>query len=430
MPPLEDTGNTEKKTIIFNASRNELFKLNENYKTFHRKVKIFWKLTVNKEEISSQLLKNCSLLILPGPQGQFEESEINAMRGYLREGGRMLVLLAESSQDDTGNINILLEEYGIYVNMDSLIRTHYYKYFHPKECYIADATVNTALYANKSENLNLIYPHGATMNVNKPSSVAFTSGSATFPVDRPLGAVYYNQNGGGRLVAVGSGHMFIDKYIDQEKNDKFRELLFEFLMRTDADVRMSTMDHDDLDALDHHIVPDTGELANRPKLCLTDAITHSVSLDYNKLFDHKTYSMNTNLVPDALKLFERLGVKHQPLKVISPNFEAPLPPLQAAVFPPSFRELPPPPLELFDLDEAFSSVFSKLAQFTNKYLMSSAQQHPGSIGGAPPTEKELDFYIKECSNIVRLDGDYSDPKQILYTLGVHCAQFKSIDTIK
>lgn len=62
--------------------------------------------------------------------------------------------------------------------------------------------------------------------------------------------------------------------------------------------------------------------------------------------------------------------------------------------------------------------------------MSSAQQHPGSIGGAPPTEKELDFYIKECSNIVRLDGDYSDPKQILYTLGVHCAQFKSIDTIK
>lgn len=34
---------------------------------------------------------------------------------------------------------------------------------------------------------------------------------------------------------------------------------------------------------------------------------------------------------DALELYEKLGVKHQPLKVISPNFEAPLPPLQAAV---------------------------------------------------------------------------------------------------
>lgn len=36
------------------------------------------------------------------------------------------------------------------------------------------------------------------------------------------------------------------------------------------------------------------------------------------------------------------------------------------VFPPSFRELPPPPLELFDLDETFSSEKARLAQITNK----------------------------------------------------------------
>lgn len=36
-------------------------------------------------------------------------------------------------------------------------------------------------------------------------------------------------------------------------------------------------------------------------------------------------------VPEALKLYEELGVKHQPLKIITPKFEAPLPPLQAAV---------------------------------------------------------------------------------------------------
>lgn len=36
------------------------------------------------------------------------------------------------------------------------------------------------------------------------------------------------------------------------------------------------------------------------------------------------------------------------------------------VFPPQFRELPPPALELFDLDEAFSSEKSRLAQITNK----------------------------------------------------------------
>lgn len=36
------------------------------------------------------------------------------------------------------------------------------------------------------------------------------------------------------------------------------------------------------------------------------------------------------------------------------------------VFPPTFRELPPPPLELFDLDETFSSEKARLAEITNK----------------------------------------------------------------
>ena len=36
------------------------------------------------------------------------------------------------------------------------------------------------------------------------------------------------------------------------------------------------------------------------------------------------------------------------------------------VFPPTFRELPGPALDLFDLDESFSSEKSRLAQITNK----------------------------------------------------------------
>lgn len=36
------------------------------------------------------------------------------------------------------------------------------------------------------------------------------------------------------------------------------------------------------------------------------------------------------------------------------------------VFPPQFRELPPPCLDLFDLDEQFSSEKVRLAQQTNK----------------------------------------------------------------
>lgn len=50
-----------------------------------------------------------------------------------------------------------------------------------------------------------------------------------------------------------------------------------------------------------------------------------------------------------------LDVKHEPLTLIVPEFETPMLGLQPAVFPPIVRELPPPPLELFDLDEEFAS---------------------------------------------------------------------------
>ena len=40
--------------------------------------------------------------------------------------------------------------------------------------------------------------------------------------------------------------------------------------------------------------------------------------------------------------------------------------MRLQVFPPSFRDLPPPSLELFDLDEAFSSEKVRMAQLTNE----------------------------------------------------------------
>lgn len=84
-------------------------------------------------------------------------------------------------------------------------------------------------------------------------------------------------------------------------------------------------------------------------------------------------------------------MKHEQLQLITPQFETPLPQLQPAVslwtqhslsrkqivtlmdvilslkvFPPALSELPPPMLDLFDLDETFSSEKVRLAQLTNK----------------------------------------------------------------
>ncbi|KAJ8940638.1 hypothetical protein NQ318_020695 [Aromia moschata] len=420
MAPIEDINQENKTTVIFNASKQEVFKLHENYKIFHRKLKLYSKVLVNKEELSSQILQNCSLLILPGPQSSFEENELNVLKSFINNGGRVLILLTEGNANDVCNVNILLEFFGIVPNIDCLVRTHYYKYFHPKECFIGDSQVNSSLNKEKLD-ISLVYPFGCTLSVSKPSVAAFTSGSASFPVDRPLGALYYDEKTGGRLAAFGSGHMFSDKYIDQENNDKFREMLFEFLTGQER-VYFAPTDHDDIDLIDHHIVPETAELAEKPKLCLTDAVSHTTFMDYTKLFDHKMYSMNTNHVPEALELYEELGVKHETLKIIKPKFEAPYPPLQPAVFPPSFRDLPPPTLELFDLDDAFSSVYSNLAQFTNRYMLSSAS-------GEKDEAKDLEFYVKESAKILNVE-DVVKADDILYKIGSEIAKFKSIDTIK
>lgn len=94
------------------------------------------------------------------------------------------------------------------------------------------------------------------------------------------------------------------------------------------------------------------------------------------------------------------------------------------MFPPSFRELPPPPLELFDLDEAFSSVFSKLAQYTNRFM--NRVGFNGKI-----TEQDLESYVKESARITKIEmmGD-KEALEILGEMGRQISDFKSIDTIK
>ncbi|XP_072380420.1 intraflagellar transport protein 52 homolog [Diabrotica undecimpunctata] len=415
MPPTDDISLENKNTIIFNASKQEIFKLNENFKVFQRKLKLQAKMIVNREEITENVLQNCLVFILAGSQLPFEENEINAMKSFIEKGGRMLILLMEGNPNDTCNINILLEHFGIIPNIDCLIRTHYYKYFHPKECFISDGSVNSVLNKEKYD-IKFVYPFGCTLSVSKPSLAAITSGLASFPIDRPIGALYYNEKSEGRLVALGSCHIFSDKYIDHDNNDKLREITMDFLMGQDSLV-FPAADYDDIDLTDHHIVPETAMLAEKPKLCLSDAVGQNI-VDYSKLFDHNMYSMNTMLVPETIKLYEELGIKHEPLRIITPKFEAPYPPLQPAVFPPSFKDLPPPPLELFDLDDAFSSVFTNLAQFTNSFMMNESN-----------SDENLETYIIECSRILNFE-ETIDAKEILYKICLEISDFKSIETIK
>ena len=55
-------------------------------------------------------------------------------------------MLGEGGEKRFGtNINFLLEEYGIMVNSDCVVRTNYHKYFHPKECLISNGVLNRGI---------------------------------------------------------------------------------------------------------------------------------------------------------------------------------------------------------------------------------------------------------------------------------------------
>jgi len=96
--------------------------------------------------------------------------------------------------------------------------------------------------------------------------------------------------------------------------------------------------------VEHNSVPDIGTLSETIKCCLQ--VNDELPLDFTKLFRDDLFQFNTSKIPRSLTLYKDLNLPHTPLTLIPPNFEAPMPPLKPAVFPPSIQELPPPNLEL------------------------------------------------------------------------------------
>lgn len=96
--------------------------------------------------------------------------------------------------------------------------------------------------------LKFVYPYGATLNVARPAVAVLSTGIVAFPLNRPVCAVYTHTNTtsgspGGKLAVLGSVHMFSDKYIDKEDNEKVRDVLFRFL--TSSDIKLNEIDADD-----------------------------------------------------------------------------------------------------------------------------------------------------------------------------------------
>ncbi|CAB0019329.1 unnamed protein product [Nesidiocoris tenuis] len=198
---------------------------------------------INKEEITQGVLDDASVFIVATPKEKFTETEFNALKGFLDGGGAVLVTLGEGGEKSfETNINYLLEEYGIMINNDSVVRTHYYKYFHPKECLIPNGVLNRGIakFVGKDSKkdfascFSFVYPFGATLNTAKPAVPILSTGPASWPLNRPVCAFTTltptsKSKLGGRICVIGSGHVFSDKYIDKEENGTLLQIVMGFL---------------------------------------------------------------------------------------------------------------------------------------------------------------------------------------------------------
>jgi len=273
------------------------------------------------------------------------------------------------------------------------MRQIYYKYLHPKEVFIGEgilvpdmarkkntttlgarknnqnnATVSKLNQSKEVEKFPFVYPYGASLNVTRPSRPMLSSGPVSFPMNRPIASVWESETiqetGGqrGRFALIGSVEIFGDDWLDKEENHKLSDLIFAWLLN-EAEFDMAS-ERQDSEIQDFAPVPHIESLSQNIKPCLQGM--DELPRDFTKMFDTTMFRFDTDLIPQVLKLYGTLGVPHETLTLIPPQFEAPLPKLLPATFPPAMREPSPPALDQFDLDEHFAKEGLRLAQLTNK----------------------------------------------------------------
>lgn len=333
------------------------------------------------------------------------------------------------------NFNHLLESYNIYMNNDGVIRTSYYKYLHPKEVLIQNGVVdedfirvansqekkiqiknkNRLKFAIQNEQdednpdsalsgFQFVYPFGSTIEVKSPAMALLSTGPISYPVNRPIMAAFVTKSGG-KLIVCGSYTIFADDYFDKEENGKIMDFVLNYINNNDYEGQPKPEKYDDHEV--ERTVPDIAEMSESLKSSLQDS--EDLPSNFMNMFDMNLHKTDFEMVKDSINLYAEMNVKHDNLTLIPPQFETPMLGLVPSVFPPILCELPPPKLELFDLDTEFADFSVKLAQLTNK-----------------SKNKDIEYYIRESSNILGIRDQVSsnDPKAIISYLLDQLVKYK------
>ena len=398
-----DLGDVKSEQVFFSGGKDEVFHAKKGYKKIFRRLRSNLKVVDWKDyfQLAYEDIHQAGLVIFPAPAKPFDDDEVAVIHKYLDAGGSIMMLSGEGGDPKSGsNINAVTKKFGITLQTDSVVRTVYHKYPHPKEVFIGNGVAYKpfALAANRAgkprlaetkedpEKLEFVYPYGCSLEVKAPAQTILSSGFISYPLNRPVAAIAQTENGKGRICVIGAAKMFNDEFYIKEGNLKVLDLFVKWCLRKDT-VNLLAKQADEQPPTEYHYLPDTESLSERLKPCLEES--DPLPKDFSQLFDDKLYALTTDMIPESIELYKQLDLKHAPLSLIAPEFETPLPPLEPAVFPPCLRDLQPPALDQFDLDEHFASGKLRLAQLTNKCI----------------TDDDVEYYILECGDILEITQD-------------------------
>lgn len=71
-----EEGNVESNTILFNASKKEMFLPMAGFKTLHTRLKLHWTVALQRDDLTLEKLKMAKMIIFGGPREKFSTSEV------------------------------------------------------------------------------------------------------------------------------------------------------------------------------------------------------------------------------------------------------------------------------------------------------------------------------------------------------------------
>lgn len=216
----------QKKTIAFDSSKNESYTLAKVFKSLHQKYRFEHNVVFHSDELKYDKIKSYDALVIVDPQDDLTNEEVEALHQFIQQ-NKSLAIMGSGNENHAvtttlTNLDLFLLKYGIKFEKDTVVRTSFFKYLHPKHVFIDDGILHQAFQECKrsaslegediilkggqrlvsslsdddsiddefDENeFTIVYPNGSSLDVNPPPFHILSSGAVSFPSSRPITAV-------------------------------------------------------------------------------------------------------------------------------------------------------------------------------------------------------------------------------------------------